>query len=148
MFVLKNVFNRIFENKLAVVADYYEIKLIKDKQKRKEYDQSCQRIDPSAPNTGKEIQKTLTEISKSTQGFSCPMCLNSYRGYLVFKCKKCEQPFCERCKWIVYTCGKCGYDLTNSACRDYHREKVVRSASRIYVERHCETFVNPSIHSF
>ena len=93
MFVLKNMFNRIFENKLAVVADYYEIKLMKDKQRRKEYDQSCQRIDPFAPNTGKEIQKTLAKIPKSTQGFSCPTCLNSYRGYLVFKCKKCEQPF-------------------------------------------------------
>ena len=64
MFVLKNVFNRIFENKLAVVADYYEIKLIKDKQKRKEYDQSCQRIDPSAPNTGKKNTKNISENSK------------------------------------------------------------------------------------
>ena len=64
MFVLKNMFNRIFENKLVVVADYYEIKLIKDKQKRKEYDQSCQRINPSAPNTGKEIQKNINENFK------------------------------------------------------------------------------------
>ena len=161
MFVLKNMFNRLLENKMAVVADYYEVKLMEDKKRRKEDDHSCQRNDPSAPsfvynndesaslpNTSKEIQKTSMEISESTQGFRCPTCLVSYRGYLVFKCEKCEQPFCEQCKWIVYTCGKCGYDLTNSACRDYHREKVVRSASRIYVERYYETFVNPSIHSF
>ena len=161
MFVLKNMFNRLLENKMAVVADYYEVKLMEDKKRRKEDDHSCRRIDQSKPSviysddestslpiTSKGIQKTSMEISESTQGFRCPTCLVSYRGYLIFKCEKCEQPFCERCKWSVYTCGRCGYDLTGSACRDYHRERIIRSASRTFVENPCEAFVKPFVPSF
>ena len=72
MFVLKNMFTRLLENKMAVVADYYEVKLMEDKKRRKEDDHSCRRIDPSAPSfvynndesaslpiTSKEIQKNV-----------------------------------------------------------------------------------------
>ena len=44
------MFTRLLENKMAVVADYYEVKLMEDKKRRKEDDQFCQKIDPSAPS--------------------------------------------------------------------------------------------------
>ena len=141
-------------------SKYYVDRRITSKKTDKD-DGYCRRIDQSTPpfiysdnetasllGTIKGIQKTSMEISESTREFSCPICLVSYHGYSIFKCEKCDQPFCERCKWSVYTCGRCGYDLTDSACRDYHREKVVRSASRTFVENPCETFVKPFVPSF
>ena len=63
--------------------------------------------------------------------------------------KKCEQSFCERCKWSIYTCERCDYNLTGFVCIDYHREKVIRKPSRtILLKNPCDTFVKPFIPSF
>ena len=153
MIVLKNMFKRLLENKMTVVADYCEVKLMKDKKGREGDDSYWQRIDHSTPpfiygdNESATLLGTVKGI-ESTREFSCPICLVSYHGYSIFKCEKCDQPFCERCKWSVYTCGRCGYDLTGSACRDYHRERVIRSESRTFVENPCEAFVKPFVPSF
>ena len=49
MIALKNMFERLLENKVAVVADYYEVKLMEDKKRRDEDDSYCRRIDQSTP---------------------------------------------------------------------------------------------------
>ena len=49
MIALKNMFERLLENKMAVVADYYEVKLMEDKKRRNEDDSYYRRIDQSTP---------------------------------------------------------------------------------------------------
>ena len=154
MIALKNMFERLLENKVAVVADYYEVKLMEDKKRRDEDDSYYRRIDQSTPpfvysdNESATILGTVDKGIQSMRELSCPTCLVSYHGYLIFKYEKCDQSFCERCKWSVYTCERCGCDLTGSACRDYHRERVVRSVSRTFVENPCKTFVKPFVPNF
>ena len=107
MIALKNMFERLLENKVAVVADYYEVKLMEDKKRRDEDDSYYRRIDQSTPpfvysdNESATILGTVDKEIQSMRELSCPTCLVSYHGYLIFKCEKCEQPFCERCKWSV-----------------------------------------------
>ena len=162
MSIAKYLFRKALENKMVVVTDYYDI--MESKRKGEKEENYKQLVDQSTPPSGcagndsaslfgasKGIRKATQKVLKpDDQDLSCPICLAFYHAYLIFKCENCEQPFCERCKWNVHNCNMCGYNLTNSACRDYHRERVVRCVSNILNNNGSsfKTFVKPSAPNF
>ena len=79
-------------------------------------------------STSYDKDNSLSTREVSLPRIRCPVCHDVYKHHLcIFKCERCETPFCEICKWKIDICQQCGNDLSNATYRHLELERTVRS---------------------
>ena len=77
MSFVKKMFKKAFENKMAVVEDYMEVKLMEERKHQKDEKHHLQEVDQASISSdsasGGELQKASKYNTTLLQGINCPM---------------------------------------------------------------------------